>query len=74
MKPGAPQSSTVEATMAWYDAAGSIVERPVSDLGAVLRELEPVPAGLTTPPRGASRSTRTRSLPLVERRSVSSRV
>lgn len=53
MQPGAPGSSTVEATMAWYAADDRLVEGAVADLGAVLRALEPVPGsipdGFTTP-------------------------
>ena len=46
MKPGAPGSSTVEATMAWYDASDALTEQPTSDLGEVLRALEPSPGAI----------------------------
>lgn len=53
MKPGAPNSSTVAATLAWYDAADQVVEGPITDVGELLRSLEPVPGsisnGFTTP-------------------------
>lgn len=41
--PGAPNSSTVEAELAWFDRHDTVVVAPTTNLGAVLRELEPVP-------------------------------
>lgn len=42
MAAGAPGSSTCEATLAWYDANDRLVEGTCSDLGALLKSLEPV--------------------------------
>ena len=53
MAPGAPGSSTIEAEIAWFDRDDAIVVAPTTDLGAVLRSLEPVPGsvgdGFTVP-------------------------
>ena len=43
MMPGTPTSSIVETTLCHYDREDKIVERVVTDLGAVLASLEPVP-------------------------------
>ncbi len=43
MLPGLPRSSTVEATVCHYDREDQLVERVVTDLGALLASLEPVP-------------------------------
>ena len=43
MLPGLPRSSTVEATLCHYDREDQLVECVVTDLGAVLASLEPVP-------------------------------
>jgi hypothetical protein len=43
MLPGLPRSSTVETTLCHYDRNDQLVERIVTDLGAVLSHLEPVP-------------------------------
>lgn len=43
MLPGHPQSSTTEATLCHYDRDDRLVESIVTDLGAVLASLEPVP-------------------------------
>jgi len=42
MAPGAPGSSTIEAELAWFDRDDAIAVAPTTDLGAVLRSLEPV--------------------------------
>ncbi|WP_428267916.1 hypothetical protein [Haliangium sp.] len=42
MAPGAPGSSTARARLAWFDREGQRVESYVTDLGALLSELEPV--------------------------------
>lgn len=46
MAPGAPDSSTVEADVAWFDRDDALVETATADLGAVLRALEPVPGSI----------------------------
>jgi hypothetical protein len=46
MMPGHPRSSTVETTLCYYDRADQLVERTVTDLGAVLASLEPVPGSI----------------------------
>ncbi|HRC55742.1 MAG TPA: hypothetical protein PKU97_07455 [Kofleriaceae bacterium] len=46
MAPGAPGSSTVEADMAWFDHDDALRVAPTTDLGAVLRALEPVPGSI----------------------------
>lgn len=46
MAPGAPGSSTIEAEIAWFDRDDAIVVAPTTDLGAVLRNLEPVPGSI----------------------------
>jgi hypothetical protein len=46
MKPGAPLSSTVEATLAWYDSKDQLVEGACVDVGALLRSLEPAPGSI----------------------------
>src|SRR5215475_3335575 len=43
MLPGLPRSSTVETTLCHYDRNDQLVERVITDLGAVLASLEPVP-------------------------------
>jgi hypothetical protein len=43
MMPGPPTSSMVETTLSYYDREDQLVERVVTDLGAVLASLEPVP-------------------------------
>jgi hypothetical protein len=43
MMPGPPTSSIVETTLAYYDREDRLVERVVTDQGAVLASLEPVP-------------------------------
>jgi len=48
MMPGRPRSSTVETTLCYYDHADRVVERVVTDLGAVLESLEPVPNSIWT--------------------------
>ncbi|MBS1789200.1 MAG: hypothetical protein JST85_15855 [Acidobacteria bacterium] len=42
MAPGSPGSSTVEATMAWFDGAGRRVLGACNDLGYLLQTLDPV--------------------------------
>jgi hypothetical protein len=46
MNPGLPESSTVETTLCYYDRADTLIEQPVTDLGAVLASLEPVPGSI----------------------------
>jgi hypothetical protein len=46
MMPGHPRSSTVEATIAYYDAGERIVERAVRDPGELLASLEPAPGSI----------------------------
>jgi len=43
MMPGTPTSSIVETTLCYYDHDDQLVERVVTDLGALLASLEPVP-------------------------------
>ncbi|QRK09783.1 hypothetical protein JQX13_06585 [Archangium violaceum] len=43
MMPGQPRSSTASAILAWYDAKDRLVERPCTDLGALIAGLEPSP-------------------------------
>lgn len=43
MMPGPPTSSTAETTLCHYDRANNLVEAVVTDLGALLASLEPVP-------------------------------
>ena len=47
MLPGLPRSSTVETTLCHYDRNDQLVERVVTDLGAVLSSLEPVPDSIS---------------------------
>jgi hypothetical protein len=46
MLPGHPRSSMVETTLFHYDREDRLVERVVTDLGAVLASLEPVPGSI----------------------------
>jgi hypothetical protein len=48
MMPGPPTSSMVETTLSYYDREDRLVERVVTDLGAVLASLEPVPDCIPT--------------------------
>jgi hypothetical protein len=43
MMPGRPRSSTVETALSYYDRSDQLIECAVTDLGAVLESLEPVP-------------------------------
>jgi hypothetical protein len=43
MMPGTPTSSIVETTLSYYNHEDQLVERVVTDLGALLASLEPVP-------------------------------
>jgi hypothetical protein len=47
MLPGLPRSSTVETTLSYYDRDDSLVESPVTDLGALLESLQPVPGSIS---------------------------
>ena len=46
MLPGHPQSSTVETTLCHYDRGDQLVERVVTDQGALLASLEPAPGSI----------------------------
>jgi hypothetical protein len=46
MAPGAPGSSIIEAELAWFDRHDTVAVAPTTNLGAVLRELEPVPGSI----------------------------
>lgn len=49
MAPGAPRSSTVRAWLAFYDAHDELTESWVTDAGALLASLEPVPGSIAAP-------------------------
>lgn len=46
LAPSLPMSSTVESTVCYYDRSDIQVEQPVTDLGALLAALEPVPGSI----------------------------
>lgn len=48
MAPGAPNSSTARARLAWYDERDQLTRGWICDLGALLSTLEPVPGSMPT--------------------------